>query len=90
LKLQGNQKLICHLVSEVNCFCRKIDFFLQDVGNERIHFLNLKKVVDANHEIDITNFTKFLESLKTEFERRFADFRKIKNVVQLLNSSFTL
>lgn len=27
LKLQGNQKLICHLVSEVNCFCRKIDFF---------------------------------------------------------------
>ncbi|XP_060880484.1 general transcription factor II-I repeat domain-containing protein 2-like [Metopolophium dirhodum] len=90
MKLQGNQKLICHLVSEVNCFCRKIDFFLQDVGNERLHFHNLKKVVDENHEIDLTNFTKFLESLKTEFERRFADFRKIKNVVQLLNSSFTL
>ncbi|XP_025202119.1 general transcription factor II-I repeat domain-containing protein 2B-like [Melanaphis sacchari] len=90
LKLQGNQKLICHLVSEVNCFCRKIDFFLQDVGNERLHFPNLKKVVDGNLEIDMTNFTKFLKSLKTEFERRFADFGKIKNVVQLLNSSFTL
>jgi zinc finger BED domain-containing protein 5/7/8/9 len=90
LKLQGNQKLICHLVSEVNCFCRKIDFFLQDVGNDRLHFHNLKKAVDENHEIDMTNFTRFLESLKTEFERRFADFRKIKNVVQLLNSSFTL
>lgn len=90
LKLQGNQKLVCHLVSEENCFCRKIEFFLQDVGNERLHFPNLKKVFDENHEIDMTNFTKFLKNLKTEFERRFADFRKIKNVVQLLNSSFTL
>jgi hypothetical protein len=26
-KLLDKQKLICHLVSEVNCFCRKIDFF---------------------------------------------------------------
>jgi len=90
LKIQGNQKLSCNLVSEVNCFCRKIDFFLQDVGSERLHFPNLKKVVDENHEIFIINFTTFLESLKTAFERRFADLKKIKNVVQLLNSSFTL
>ncbi|CAI6343240.1 unnamed protein product [Macrosiphum euphorbiae] len=65
LKLHGNQKLICHLVSEVNCFCRKISFFLQDVGNERLHFPNSKKVVDEKDEIDIRNFTKFLDSLKT-------------------------
>lgn len=31
-----------------------------------------------------------MASLKTEFERHFTDFKKIKNVVQLLNSSFTL
>lgn len=33
---------------------------------------------------------KFMTSFKTGFKRRFADFRKIQNVVQLLNSSFTL
>jgi len=90
LKLQGDQKLICHLVSEVTCFCKKIELFSQDVGNEKLYFPNLRKVCDERNDIEIDNFIKFMTSLKTEFERRFADLKKIKNVVQLLNSSFTL
>lgn len=31
-----------------------------------------------------------MASLKIEFEKHFADFRKIQNVVQLLNGTFTL
>lgn len=50
----------------------------------------MKKVCDERTDIEIGNFINFMTSLKTEFERRFADFKKIKNVVQLLNISFTL
>jgi len=76
LKLQGNQKLICHLVSEVNCFCKKLELFLADVGNERLHFPNLKEVCDEIDRVDITNFTNFMTSLKTELERCLTDFKK--------------
>ena len=64
--------------------------FSQDVGKEQLYFPNLKKVCDERNYIEISNFIKFMTSLKTEFERRFSDFKKIKHVVQLLNSSFTL
>lgn len=51
----------------------------KDVGNR---FPNLKKVRDdERNEIDTSNFTKHIASLKTEFERRFADFKKIENIV---------
>jgi hypothetical protein len=65
-------------------------FFLKDICDEHLHFPSLKKVFDEKDEIDIRNFSTFMASLNTEFERRFADFRKNQNVVQLLNSSFTL
>lgn len=48
--------------------------------NDYIFFLN---------KIKIGNFTKVTKKLNTEFQKRFADFKKIQNVVQLLNSSFT-
>lgn len=76
MKLQGDQKLICHLVSEVTCFCKKIELFSQDVGNEKLYFPNLRKVCDERNDIEIDNFIKFMTSLKTEFERRFADLKK--------------
>lgn len=82
LKLQGAQKLICHLVSEVNCFCKKIELFSQDLGSEQLYFTNLKKVCDERNDIEIDNFINFMTSIETEFERRFADLKKIKNVVQ--------
>lgn len=63
--------------------------FIKD-NNEQLYFPNLKKVCNERNDIEIGNFIKFMTSLKTELERRFADLKKIKNIVLLLNSSFTL
>jgi len=37
-KLQGNQKFVYYLGSEINCFCKKLEFFSQNIGNESLHF----------------------------------------------------
>lgn len=41
-------------------------------------------------EIHTEPFAKFIKDLKDKFEKRFAGFKKIKNVVQLLNQCFSL
>lgn len=45
---------------------------------------------DKRDVINISNFTNCMANLKTTFKRRFEDFEKIHNLVQLLNGSFTL
>lgn len=76
---------------EVKCFFKKLKLFLKDVGNERLHFLNLKKVCDERDLlIIIRNFIGFMASLKNEFERRTVHLKKIQKVVQLLDSNFFL
>lgn len=90
LNLQGNGKLVCELLSEVKTFSRKISLFCEDIHGERLHFPNFKSVCDNNEGIDISKFVDFLEKLKSAFQERFTDFKKIENVVQLVNNSFSL
>ncbi|XP_025205743.1 general transcription factor II-I repeat domain-containing protein 2-like [Melanaphis sacchari] len=92
-KLQGKGKLVCHLLSEIKCFSRKMDLFCEDIENERLHFPNLNTVFDDaedNNDIDLNQFINFIKKLKSEFEDRFTDFKKIENVVQILNNCFSL
>lgn len=37
-------RLICLLVPVVNYFCKKMELFSQEYGNQKFHFPNLKKV----------------------------------------------
>lgn len=90
LKLQGKGKLVCELFSEIRGFSKKIDLFTEDISGALLHFPLLKSVCESNEDIDITEFTDFMNKLKLEFQRRFTDFNKIENVVQLLNNSFSL
>jgi hypothetical protein len=90
LKLQGRGKLVSQLFSEIRGFSRKIDLFTEDISGERLHFPLLQSVCESNEDIDITEFSDFMDKLKLEFQKRFTDFKKIENVVQLLNNSFSL
>lgn len=92
-KLQGKGKLVCHLLSEIKYFSRKMDLFCEDIEYERLHFPNLNTVFDDaedNNDIDLNQFINFIKKLKSEFENRFTDFKKIENVVQILNNCFSL
>ncbi|CAI6348486.1 unnamed protein product [Macrosiphum euphorbiae] len=70
-----------------------MDLFCEDIENERLHFPNLNTVFDDaedNNDIDLNQFINFIKKLKSEFEDRFTDFKKIENVVQILNNCFYL
>jgi len=54
-----------------------------------LHFINLNTVFDDD-DIDFSQFINFIKKFKSEFEVRFTDFKKIENVVQILNSCFSL
>jgi len=89
-KLQGKGILVSDLLSEVKCFSRKIDLLCDDIESERLHFPSLCSVCDNSEGIDISQFIIFLKKLKFEFQDRFSDFKKIENVVQILNNCFSL
>lgn len=90
LKLQGNGLLVNELLSEIRIFEKKVALWCDDIRQERLHFPSLKSICDENDGIDIDPFTNFLHDLQSEFNGRFTDFDKIKNVVQVLNKCFTL
>lgn len=81
---------MCELFSEIRGFSEKVDRFTKDISGALLPFPLLKSVCESNEDIDITEFTDFMNKLKLEFQTRFTDFKKIENVVQLLNNSFSL
>lgn len=85
LKLQGKGRLVCELISEVRSFSRKLDLLKNDVDNDRLHFPNLK-LVDGANDIEVGQYKTFISDLKSEFTNRFADFKKIENVVEILKN----
>ncbi|CAG5021663.1 unnamed protein product [Parnassius apollo] len=86
----GKGKLICELMSDVKSFSRKLDLFINDLGNECLHFPNLNKIISSDNETDVGRFKTFITDLKSEFQKRFADFKKIENVVEILSSIYFL
>lgn len=92
IKLQGKGKLVCELMSDVKSFSRKLALFINDLGlgNECLHFPNLNKIISSDNETDVGQFKTFITDLESEFQKRFADFKKIENVVEILSSIYSL
>lgn len=55
-----------------------------------MRFSNFQSICDHNDSVEIVRFFNFLHDRKSEFEARFSDFDKIKNVVWVLNFFFSL
>lgn len=53
-----------------------------------MRFSNFQSICDQNDSVEIVRFVNFLHDQKSEFEARFSDFDKIKNVVWVLNKFF--
>lgn len=85
IHLQGNGKLICHLVQSVSSFRRKLSIFETDIKNqEYIHFPTMAEQADENLIEDIKMISNFITQLKLEFEERFQDFTQIEKFSQFL------
>lgn len=55
-----------------------------------MRFSNFQSICDHDDSVEIVRFVNFLHDQKSEFEARFSDFDKIKNVVWVLNNFFSL
>lgn len=93
LKLQGKQKLVSDLMSHVNGFRNKSKIFQSTIEkNELTHFKNCAKIVDdfPDEETDFSIFKANIGEISNEFERRFADFDKLKPSIALFTNPMTV
>lgn len=83
VKLQGKDLYVHNMYSNVNAFKAKLTFFSRQISNKNFsHFPTLatqEKVIQ-----NVNKYSKSLNDLHEEFCRRFSDFKKIENSLQLV------
>ncbi|KAG8436973.1 hypothetical protein GDO86_007888 [Hymenochirus boettgeri] len=86
LKLQGKDKHILEMISEVRAFSEKLTLWEKNVmRGELKHFPTLNKQIEtAEIPYERERFFKIITSLKEEFEKRFSDFKRIELVCQFV------
>ncbi|KAG8454178.1 hypothetical protein GDO86_000717 [Hymenochirus boettgeri] len=86
LKLQGKDKHILEMISEVKAFSEKLTLWEKNVMREELkHFPTLNKQIEtAEIPYERERFFKIITSLKEEFEKRFSDFKRIELVCQFV------
>lgn len=86
LKLQGKNKLISDLMSNVNDFRNKLKLFLSNIDNNDLtYFKHCREVVDEFPDdlIDFSMFKTNIKEIMDEFDRRFVDFDRMKDSIVL-------
>ncbi|KAG8451802.1 hypothetical protein GDO86_003847 [Hymenochirus boettgeri] len=86
LKLQGKDKHILEMISEVKAFSEKLTLWEKNVmRGELKHFPTLNKQIEtAEIPYERERFFNIITSLKEEFEKRFSDFKRIELVCQFV------
>lgn len=93
LQLQGKDKNILQMISEIKSFIAKLELWEKNLrqGNLK-HFPSLKEQVEK--EINVQPYTgdeghiDMLTKLKYDFESRFCDFRKIESLAQFISNPY--
>lgn len=90
--LQGKNKLICNMYSDVKSFEMKLTLFIKHIDERKLdHFPNCKKAVEEagiNFVWQNTKMKSALMQLQTQFENRFADFKKISRKMEIFENPF--
>lgn len=93
-RLQGKNKLICEMFSDVKSFEMKLTLFIKHIDERKLdHFPNCKKAVEEAGESfgwQNTKMKNVLIQLQTEFENRFADFKKISLNMEIFQNPFAV
>jgi hypothetical protein len=93
-RLQGKNKLICEMYSDVKAFEMKLTLFIKHIDERKLdHFPNCKKAVEEagiNFVWQNAKMKSALMQLQTEFENRFADFKKISRKMEIFENPFAV
>ena len=91
LELQGKDKLIIDMISCVDAYKAKFILLIQDLKKNNLdHFPNmadnLQKNTNSNYNMD--KYIKEIQKVIEDFEIRFQDFDKIKEIVKFVSFPF--
>jgi hypothetical protein len=92
LKLQKTDQIISQLVSHVDSFRRKLLLLKNHVENNILHFLPSCQILFEEHGTKC-NFKKqiiIIDSLISQFNRRFSDFETLKKDLILFENPLTM
>ena len=91
LQLQGRDKELEEMISDINAFITKLEFWEQNLKNrDTKHFPILSEKISKNllEPYDSKYHMKIVSNLKENFKNRFKDFSKIALVTQFVVSPF--
>lgn len=93
LQLQGKDKDIGGMISDVMSFSKKLELWEKNVTQlEYKHFPSLKKIVEKHnppqHPSNNQEYIEILSNLRQQFDQRFQDFKSILIVAKFVNSPF--
>ncbi|XP_050514902.1 general transcription factor II-I repeat domain-containing protein 2A-like [Diabrotica virgifera virgifera] len=88
LELQGKNKTIIDMMSAVHSFVNKLKLLIKQINRKDLdNFPSLKKGVTAH--LNYVYYETELQVLQSEFERRFADFKKLTDIVTSMSNPFS-
>ncbi|XP_050065732.1 general transcription factor II-I repeat domain-containing protein 2A-like [Aphis gossypii] len=92
LELQGKEKQIINMISDVQAFSSKLAYWENKMKNGDFqHFPTLQETI-INYSENIyepTNHINIIQHLRSEFKRRFNDFKILEPVAQFISNPFS-
>ncbi|KAL3851914.1 hypothetical protein ACJMK2_015609 [Sinanodonta woodiana] len=93
VKLQGKNKLICHVYADISAFQAKLQLFIQQAEREAlVHFPTCAALrqEQVNVRFPKRRMIQLLKLLSENFEERFANFHDVKNEIRLFENLFSI
>ncbi|XP_045504708.1 general transcription factor II-I repeat domain-containing protein 2A-like isoform X2 [Colias croceus] len=93
VRLQGKNKLICDMHTDVKAFQMKNKLFIKHIDEKKLdHFPNCKKAVEEagiNFHWENGKMRDILIQLQTQFTERFHDFEKVSSKLKIFANPFS-
>ncbi|XP_030745088.1 general transcription factor II-I repeat domain-containing protein 2-like [Sitophilus oryzae] len=91
LQLQGRDKELAEMISDIKAFIRKLEFWEQNlINSDAKHFPILSEKISQNplEPYDSKYHVEIVSTLKNNFKNRFKDFDEMALVAQFVGSPF--
>lgn len=91
LKLQGRNRTICHLYSNVLSFKEQLSLFENNIStNNLVHFPSCTSILQEFPNLDFQIYLPILQGVIAEFNSRFKDFEDIATDIHLFANPQTV
>ncbi|XP_018378521.1 PREDICTED: general transcription factor II-I repeat domain-containing protein 2-like, partial [Trachymyrmex cornetzi] len=87
LHLQGKERTISDMLTNINGFRSKLTLFKLQLAKENVyHFPSCSELKQEYKEVNFSGFASIIDEVSSEFERRFKDFKSLEPDVIFFNN----